>query len=155
MRARFAVTLLIALLATTLAACGSSSSASPVAVTDEGVAARDAWIRAADEGGLSAAYLTISNGSEADDALVDVSAPDVATSVSLHETKTGDDGMTGMHHRPTIAVPAGGTVALEPGGYHVMLEGLQRNLVAGETVRIVLTFERAGPLTVDALVRAG
>ena len=155
MRARFAVTLLIALLATTLAACGSSSSASPVAVTDEAVAARDAWIRAADEGGLSAAYLTISNGSEADDALVDVSAPDVATSVSLHETTTGDDGMTGMHHTPSIAVPAGGTVALEPGGYHVMLEGLQRNLVAGETVRIVLTFERAGPLTVDALVRAG
>jgi len=155
MRARFAVTLLIALLATTTAACGSSSSASPVAVTDEAVAARDAWIRAADEGGLSAAYLTISNGSEADDALVDVSAPDVATSVSLHETKTGDDGMTGMYHTPSIAVPAGGTVALEPGGYHVMLEGLQRDLVAGETVRIVLTFERAGPLTVDALVRAG
>ena len=155
MRARFAVTVLVALLATTLAACGSSSSASPVALTDEAVAARDAWIRAADEGGLSAAYLTISNGSEADDALVDVSAPDLATSVSLHETTTGDDGMTGMHHTPSIAVPAGGTVALEPGGYHVMLEGLQRNLVAGETVRIVLTFERAGPLTVDALVRAG
>ena len=155
MRARFAVTVLVALLATTLAACGSSSSASPVAVTDEAVAARDAWIRAADEGGLSAAYLTISNGSEADDALVDVSAPDLATSVSLHETTTGDDGMTGMHHTPSIAVPAGGTVALEPGGYHVMLEGLQRNLVAGETVRIVLTFERAGPLTVDARVRAG
>ena len=155
MRARFAVTVLVALLATMLAACGSSPSASPAAATDEAVTARDAWIRAADEGGLSAAYLTISNGSEADDALVDVSAPDVATSVSLHETTTGDDGMTGMYHTPSIAVPAGGTVALEPGGYHVMLEGLQRNLVAGETVRIVLTFERAGPLTVDALVRAG
>ena len=61
-----------------------------------------------------------------DDALVGVSAPDLATSVSLHETTTGDDGMTGMHHTPSIAIPAGGTVTLEPGGYHVMLEGLQR-----------------------------
>ena len=155
MRARFAVTLLIALLATTTAACGSSSSASPVAVTDEAVAARDAWIRAADEGGLSAAYLTISNGSEADDALVDVSAPDVATSVSLHETTTGDDGMTGMHHVLSIAIPARGSLALEPGGNHVMLEGLTHDLVAGETVQLVLTFEQAGPVTVDAQVRAG
>ena len=32
--------------------------------------------------------------------------------------------MTGMHHTPSIAVPASGTVALEPGGFHVMLEGL-------------------------------
>ena len=36
---------------------------------------RDAWVRAADEGGLSAAYLTISNGQAADDALVGISAP--------------------------------------------------------------------------------
>ena len=116
---------------------------------------RDAWIRAADEGGLSAAYLTIANGAAADDALVGVSAPDLATSVSLHETTTGDDGMTGMHHMPSIAIPASGTVALEPGGYHVMLEGLTQDLVAARRSSSSLTFEQAGPVTVDAQVRAG
>ena len=75
--------------------------------------------------------------------------------MSLHETTTGDDGMTGMHHTASIAIPANGMVALEPGGYHVMLEGLKRALVADDTVQLVLTFEQAGPITVDARVRAG
>jgi copper(I)-binding protein len=152
---RCLVTLIAALLAVMLVGCGGSSSASPAAAAGSPLVASDAWIRAADAGGLSAAYLTITNGGSADDALVEVSAPDLAASISLHETTTGDDGMTGMHHTPSIAIPVGGTVALEPGGYHVMLDGLTRNLVAGETVQLVLAFEHADPLTVDARVRAG
>ena len=155
MHARAPVTVLFALLAMMLVACGSGASASPAAEPGGSLAVRDAWVRAADQGGLTAAYLTIVNGTATDDVLVGVSAPDVATSASLHETTTGDDGMTGMHHTPSIAIPANGTVALEPGRFHVMLEGMKRSLVAGATVRLVLTFERAGPVTVDAPVRAG
>ena len=155
MPARVPVTVLFALLATMLVACGSAATTSPTAGPGGSLAVRDAWIRPADEGGISAAYLTIANGTATDDALVAVSSPDLATAAGLHETTTGDDGMTGMHHTPSIAIPAGGAVALEPGGFHVMLEGLQRDLVAGETVRLVLTFEQAGPVTVEALVRAG
>ena len=139
-----------------LVACGSSSAASPTAAPDGALVVRDAWVRAADEGGLSAAYLTIANGSAADDALVGVSAPDLATSVSLHETTTGDDGMTGMHHTPSIAVPAGGTVALEPGGYHVMLEGLHARPRRGRDGPARRSpSSRPAPVTVDAQVRAG
>ena len=155
MHARPPVTVLFALLATLLVACGSAAPASPAAEPGGSLAVRDAWVRAADEGGMSAAYLTIANGTPTDDALVGVSAPDLATSASLHETTTGDDGMTGMHHTPSILIPGNGTVALEPGGFHVMLEGMKRSLVAGATVRLVLTFERAGAVTVDAPVRAG
>ena len=155
MRARVPMPLLFVVLAAALAACGSQGAASPTPGPGGSIAVRDAWIRAAAEGGLSAAYLTITNGSAADDALVAVSAPELATAVGLHETTTGDDGMTGMHHTPSIAIPANGTVTLEPGGLHVMLEGMRRDLVAGDTVQLVLTFERAGPVTVDARVRAG
>jgi periplasmic copper chaperone A len=155
MPARVPVTVLFVLLATILVACGSAPSASLTSGPGVQLAVRDGWLRAADAGGLSAAYLTITNETVTDDALLGVSAPDVATSVSLHETTTGDDGMTGMHHAPSIAIPASGTVVLEPGGFHVMLDGLRRDLVAGETVQLKLTFERAGPVTVDALVRAG
>ena len=147
--------LLFALLAAALVACGSPGTASPAGGPGGSIAVRDAWIRAAAEGGLSAAYLTITNGTAADDALIGVSAPELATTVSLHETTTGDDAMTGMHHTPSIAVPANGTVTLEPGGFHVMLEGLQQDLAAGDTVQLELTFERAGPVTVAAQVRAG
>jgi periplasmic copper chaperone A len=153
MLARVPVTVLFVLLATSLAACGSRP-ASPDALRGGSLAVRDAWVRAADQGGPSAAYLTIANGAAADDALVGVGAPDLSASVSLHETTTRDDGMTGMHHAVSIAIPARGSLALEPGGTHVMLEALQRQLVAGDTVQLVLTFERAGPVTVDARVRA-
>jgi copper(I)-binding protein len=149
------VPFMFVLLAAALVACGSSTTASPIGEPDGSLVVRDAWVRAADEGGLSAAYLTIANGTAVDDALTAVGAPELATAVSLHETTTGEDGMTGMHHVPAIAIPASGSLALEPGGYHVMLEGLTHDLVAGETVRLVLTFERAGPVTVDARVRAG
>ena len=145
---------LFLLLAVALVACGSPAAASPTEANGS-LVVRDAWIRAADEGGLSAAYLTIVNGSATDDALVSVGAPHLAASVSLHETTTGDDGMTGMHHAPSIAIPANGTVDLAPGGYHVMLEGLTHDLLAGETVQLALVFARAGPVTVDAQVRAG
>ena len=155
MLARVPRPFLFVLLAVALAACGSPTTASPAGAPDGSLVVRDAWIRAAAEGGLSAAYLTIANGDAADDVLVGVSAPDLATSVSLHETTTGDDGMTGMHHILSIAIPARGSLALEPGGNHVMLEGLTHDLVAGETVQLVLTFQQAGPVTVDAQVRAG
>jgi copper(I)-binding protein len=138
-----------------LLACATAASPSPTAERTGSLVVRDAWIRAGDAGGLSAAYLTIANGISTGDSLVGVSAPDLASAVSLHETTTDDDGMTGMHHTPSIRIPASGTVALEPGGFHVMLEGLQRDLIPGEAVTLMLRFERAGSVSVDARVRAG
>jgi copper(I)-binding protein len=102
---------------------------------------------------VSAAYLTIANGLAADDVLVGASAPEVTDRASLHETTTGDDGMTGMHHASAIAIPARGSLTLQPGGVHVMLEDLKKDLVAGGTVRLQLAFERAGVVEVDARVR--
>jgi len=62
--------------------------------------------------------------------------------------------VTGMQPIGGIAIPAGGTVVLEPGGYHIMLEGLVGDLAAGQVVQLTLTFEGAGVLNVPAEVRA-
>ena len=156
MLARVPVPFLFVLLATALVACGSPSAASPTAGPGGSIAVRDAWVRAAAEGGLTAAYLTITNGT-ADRRRAggrQRAAPRRRPSASTRRRPV-DDGMTGMHHTPSIAIPANGTVALEPGGYHVMLEGLKRDLVAGETIQLALVFEQAGSVTVDAQVRAG
>ena len=79
---------------------------------------------------------------------------DAAGKASLHQTTTDNSGMTGMQSMDGIKIPAGKTVVLEPGGYHVMLEGLTADLAAGSQVRLLLTFEQAGPLYVPAEVRA-
>ncbi len=48
----------------------------------------------------------------------------------------------------------GDTVVLEPGSYHLMLMGVTRSLTEGETVSLVLEFETAGPVAVQAEVRS-
>lgn len=48
-----------------------------------------------------------------------------------------------------LVVPAGETVTLAPGGYHVMFMDLQKPLVKGEVISVTLTFEKAGDVTMD------
>ena len=73
----------------------------------------------------------------------------------LHKTSTDASGMTGMSPVTDIAVPAGGTTALAPGGFHVMLMGMGRELAVGGTIELRLVFRNAGTVTVQATVRQG
>lgn len=65
------------------------------------------------------------------------------------------DGSKMMTMRPVdgVDVPAGGQVAFEPGGYHVMVMDLNKALVGGEELPVTLTFEKAGDIEVVAEVR--
>jgi hypothetical protein len=60
----------------------------------------------------------------------------------------------GMQPVSRVEIAAGASLQLQPGSYHVMLVGLTRDLVIGETIDLTLTFEKAGPVTVKAEVRA-
>ena len=134
----------------------------------------DVWARASADGQTTgAAYLTITGGDD-DDRLVAASAPTaIAATTQLHEIvaaedpEGGDDmaegdmggddmGMGGamtMREIDGLDVPAGEEVALEPGGYHVMLLDLAEPLEAGDTFELTLTFEQAGEKTVEVEVR--
>ena len=70
----------------------------------------------------------------------------------LHET-TVQQGQSRMRPREQLAVPAGQTVKLEPGGLHVMLHGLTQPLSVGQTVPLVITFSGGATLQVAAIVR--
>jgi copper(I)-binding protein len=100
-----------------------------------------------------AAYMTITNGGSQADRLVRASSP-LAGKVEIHETTT-EGGMTGMQPVEAIEIPAGGTVRLEPGGFHLMIMELSQPLAVGDTLELELVFERAGPITVEADVREG
>lgn len=143
--------LVLALLVLLVAACGGSSAAPSAA--DGQITIKDPWVRAAAAGGVSAAYFTITNGQAVDDALTGAASA-VASSVGVHETSTDASGMMGMHEVESVVIPAGKSVSLEPGGYHVMLMGLKQELKAGDSVELQLTFKGSTePVRVVAEVR--
>lgn len=96
-------------------------------------------------------FLTLENRGTAADRLVGASAEGVAGRVEIHEMKLDGETMR-MRRVDAIALPAGKSVALEPGGYHLMLMELKAPLAAGAKVPLKLTFERAGEVTVDLKV---
>jgi copper(I)-binding protein len=68
--------------------------------------------------------------------------------------ENGGESMT-MQPVDSIELPAGETVALEPGGYHVMLLDLVEPLEVGQEIELTLSFQVAGDRTVTAEVREG
>lgn len=153
--------LILVLMLALVSGCKDSSE------TSIGIKVEDAWARAAkainvegDTGGEmghmsgsnSAAYMVIRNSSNHADRLVKASS-DVAHSTELHISEIVD-GVMSMHPVDSVEVPANGEAELKPGGLHVMLIGLNRDLVAGEKVPLTLEFEIAGKIQVEAEVRA-
>lgn len=158
---RLPLILLAALVLLPVAGCGDDRSGD---VTVSGV-----WARASAGGQTAgAAYMRIEGGDE-DDRLLAASAPDsVAAVTELHETVSEDDepapgagahsgmdmgGSMTMREVAAIEVPAGETVDLEPGGYHVMLLQLTGPLEVGDAFDLTLTFEEAGERVVEVEVR--
>ena len=136
---------LIAVAVLLLASCSSTAGAPSVT---------GAWVRpTTGVGNPVAGYLVITNATGRDEALVGASTP-AASSIELHRTMSASSGgMTGMTPVQRISLPAGSTVTLAPGGFHMMLIGLVRPLVAGDTVEIDLVFEHAGNVAIKADVR--
>jgi hypothetical protein len=161
--ARLGGLLVAALLVASVAAGCTSGGGSSITVTDP-------WARASSAvAAAGAAYMTIENTGSAADALVGASSP-VAATVEVHETVTMEGaapsdgmgasspapsggGMMGMQPVARLEIPAGGTVDLKPGSYHIMLIDLNQELKPGAKIEITLTFEKAGKITVTAEVR--
>jgi copper(I)-binding protein len=170
-RASTRLTPLLAI-ALVVAACGGDNV---------GVKVTDAWARnspmAASAG---AAYMVIENIGATADALIGASST-VAKSTEVHETvqmpaesaaasggmSTGGmespaassgmstGGMLGMQPVDRVEIPAGGTLELKPGSYHIMLIGLNQELKAGDRIEITLKLEKAGEVKVTVEVREG
>ena len=96
-------------------------------------------------------YITIVNTGSADDTLIGASSP-VAEDVQLHQMKMEGEVMKMGEMPDGIPVPAGQTVALEPGGMHLMMMGLKQPLIEGESVPVTLRFETAGTIEIALVV---
>jgi hypothetical protein len=141
------------LLAAPLVLAAACAQAADVKAGD--LVVKDAVMRPTPGGSTNtSAFLTVENGGKAADTLVSVSCG-CAAKVELHEMSMAAGGVMRMRALPQgLAVPAGGSAALKPGGSHVMVMGLKAPLVSGQTVPMTLTFAKAGKVTVPFKVTA-
>jgi len=104
------------------------------------------WVRATPPAAeVAGGYVTITNTGDEPARLVGGEA-EFAGRVEIHEMAMRDGVMRMRALADGLTIPAGETVALEPGGYHLMLMELTAPLAAGETVRATLRFEPAGAI---------
>ncbi|HEY6239958.1 MAG TPA: copper chaperone PCu(A)C [Burkholderiales bacterium] len=93
------------------------------------------WVRGTVQGQTSTgAFMSLKSAREA--SVVGAESP-VAGGVQIHKMRMEGDVMK-MRPVPRLVLPAGKTVELKPGGYHVMLTDLKRPLKKGESVPIRL-----------------
>ncbi len=110
----------------------------------------DAWVRAASSGQNGAVYFTVRNSGNTPDRLVKAQS-DIAKSVETHTTEMAN-GVMSMRPVDGYDVPASGELTLKPGGNHIMLVGMNKDVKADDTVTLKLQFEKAG--AVDLTLKA-
>jgi len=118
------------------------------------VTVTDPWVRGTVQGQLATgAFMKLQSAKEA--RLVEAASP-VAGVVEIHEMALENNIMR-MRAATALALPAGRTVILAPGGYHVMLMDLKQQMKEGEVVPVTLVVESGGKretIEVKAPVRA-
>lgn len=138
MRLRPVFASLFAVATLALGSCGQD----PVLYVDK------AWVRLpAVPENPGAAYFTVHGGPNADK-LIRVTSS-VAIRTEMHDVVT-ENGVTKMVPMESVDIPALKPVEFKPGGKHVMLFDLRRNLQAGEKMRLDFTFESGEQIYVEA-----
>lgn len=98
-------------------------------------------------------FLSIENTGTEDDRLVSATS-EIAGETQIHEMAMEGDVMRMRKLPDGLVIPAGETVTLAPGGFHLMFMGLEAPFVEGETVLVTLTFEKAGTVEVPLPVQS-
>ena len=112
------------------------------------------WTRAtpatAQSGG---GFLTITNKGTTPDRLMSARST-ASDKVEVHEVRMENNVMKMRELDKGLEIPAGATVMLKPGGYHIMFMGLKAPFAKDTKVPVTLVFEKAGSLDVELAVEA-
>jgi periplasmic copper chaperone A len=137
-----AVAVAVALVVAVTACGGGPDGTADIELTDAAVGATTSAI--------AAMYLTVTNHGDGRDALVGASCS-CAAQVTLHLTEH-DGGLAKMVDTDRLELEPGASVALDPAGSHLMLEQLDAPLTEGDTVAVVVAFERSPDVTLEVPV---
>lgn len=112
------------------------------------------WSRATPKSAtVAGGYLKITNTGSTPDRLIGGSS-EVARKFEVHEMSMDGGVMKMRELNNGLEIPAGATVELKPGSYHIMMMNLSRPLAKGDKVKGSLTFEKAGKVDVEFTVEA-
>ncbi len=122
-------------------------------IHDAPIKAHMAWARAASKralgGGMFGAFENVSGQ---DDTIV-AARTEIAQHVELHTYIEDENGVAQMVEREGgYPIPAGETFRLERGGDHIMLFGLQKEFVNGDTFVMTLEMDSGAEVDVDVVV---
>ena len=136
--------------------CASVFALMASSVAAQDVIVRDAYIPVAPPGAMAhAAYMLLENPSEQTRSLIGASAPGYAMA-HLHSSQSNDGVMT-MTMVEQVDIAPGQSIALAPGGLHIMLMRPSAELAAeagaGYMVDVTLLFANGETQTVSAQMR--
>ena len=102
---------------------------------------------------VAGAFMVLKNMGDEMDTLIAGETP-IAGRVEIHEMAMSGDVMKMRQLEDGLEIPAGETVELKPGGFHVMFFDLTQSLTEGEMIEVTLEFEKGGKVTVPIMVGA-
>ncbi|MBY5357675.1 copper chaperone PCu(A)C [Rhizobium leguminosarum] len=139
----------VSLIAAFTLACFFSNSAMAGDITIGALRISEPYVRAMVPGApVGGGYMTITNIGTTDDRLIAASSPRAGT-MQIHEMTMDKDVMVMRELTDGLTIPAGKTVELKPGGYHIMFMKVGEPFKQGEMVKSTLTFEKAGTVAID------
>jgi copper(I)-binding protein len=112
----------------------------------------NAWLRKVPGADTAAAYLVLRNTSTEPIIVIGVRSP-AASNAMIHETSTVS-GQSQMRMHEKLVIAPGQTLALQPGGLHVMLSGFSKNPLPGQSVPLILLLANGGTVQVTAVARS-
>lgn len=126
----------------------------PGASADGDIQIQDPWVQAAPPSAkVLAAYLEIKNNSKKQQALTGISSPAFGQ-IEIHRSVIHGN-MAHMEHLKELAIPPNASVAMQPGGLHLMLMDAKKPLNTGDQVPMTLIFGNGEKIAVTAIVRSG
>lgn len=142
-------TAMIASLGTTALADGMKNSAKVGDIMIEGAFSRATLPNQP----VAGAFMMLTNVGGGADRLIG-GETEIAGRVEIHEMAMSGDVMKMRELADGLEIPAGETVELKPGGYHVMFFDLTGPLKEGEMFEVTLEFAEAGKVTLPVMIMA-
>jgi copper(I)-binding protein len=127
------------------------AAASPGMAAQTGLSLRGAWIRFIIPSTPAAGYFTLTNATDKPQILTSASSPACGSLMMHQSVRKGEREQ--MNMVASVTVPAHGTLAFAPGGYHLMCVSPSKDLKVGAQVPVTLTFASGDSLTDNFPVR--